>query len=107
MAKKGGAQQLQAEINNDEEFQQFLEKDIGLLGVKLIFMLLPIKKVSALKLSIFNHFNHVKLFRYIVMDVYTEWCGPCLGIVGSLKKIKLELGGDNLHLAVVSKFVVV
>lgn len=86
MAKKGGVQQLQLEVNTDEEFFKFLEKS-GILR--------KFHRWSTIS-SIYNIRQIIS-----VMDIYTEWCGPCLGIVGNLKKVKLELGGDNLQLAVV------
>lgn len=41
---------------------------------------------------------------YLVVDVYTEWCGPCIPMIANLKKIKLELGNENLHYAIVNTF---
>lgn len=35
----------------------------------------------------------------IIVDVYSDWCGPCSAMSANLKKLKLEVGGDNLHLA--------
>ncbi|KAJ1522904.1 hypothetical protein ONE63_002044 [Megalurothrips usitatus] len=35
----------------------------------------------------------------LLIDVYSEWCGPCVGMLANLKKIKVELGGDLLVLA--------
>ncbi|KAE8736947.1 hypothetical protein FOCC_FOCC017594, partial [Frankliniella occidentalis] len=35
----------------------------------------------------------------LLVDVYSEWCGPCVGMLANLKKIKVELGGDLLVLA--------
>lgn len=43
-------------------------------------------------------------FVYLVVDVYTEWCGPCIPMIANLKKIKLELGNENLHYAIVNIF---
>lgn len=35
------------------------------------------------------------------MDVYSDWSGPCTGMVSILKKIKMEIGGDALSYATV------
>lgn len=36
-----------------------------------------------------------------MVDVYNEWAGPCAAMMANLKKIKMEIGGDNLVLAIV------
>lgn len=93
MAKKGGVQQLQTEINTFEELTTFLERD-GLIGKSCCTSIGTHLEFGT---EVFFSIS----FAVSVLDVYTGWCGPCVAMIGSLKKIKLEQGGDDLHLAVV------
>jgi len=86
MAKKGGQVVLQEEINNNEDWAKMLEK-LGIYGKHKIY--------------IHNTDNHYYNF-FLVIDVYTEWCGPCIPMIANLKKIKLELGNESLHYAIVN-----
>ena len=38
----------------------------------------------------------------IVMDVYSEWCGPCKAVQGLFRRLKNELGDDLLRFGLVS-----
>ncbi len=38
----------------------------------------------------------------LVMDIYTEWCGPCKAVIGLFRRLKNELGDDLLRFAIVS-----
>ncbi|XP_076619566.1 uncharacterized protein LOC143340974 isoform X2 [Colletes latitarsis] len=57
---------------------------------------------AALQTEISNNDEWEKLLKktgLIVVDVYSEWSGPCTGMVSILKKIKMEIGGDALSYA--------
>ncbi|XP_076654222.1 uncharacterized protein LOC143359832 [Halictus rubicundus] len=37
----------------------------------------------------------------VLADIYSEWCGPCIAMVSTLRKIKMEVGGDTISYAIV------
>lgn len=43
----------------------------------------------------------VKLKGLIVLEVYTEWFGPCSPIQAALRKVKMEVSADDLQLGLV------
>ena len=36
----------------------------------------------------------------VLVDVYSKWAGPCQAMISTLKKVKMEIGGDILSYAV-------
>ncbi|XP_017880586.1 uncharacterized protein LOC108625254 [Ceratina calcarata] len=37
----------------------------------------------------------------ILADIYSEWCGPCIAMVSTLRNVKLEVGTDAITYAIV------
>ncbi|XP_012233294.1 thioredoxin domain-containing protein 3-like [Linepithema humile] len=65
------------------------------------------KKVApaALQTEVINDEEWAKILKrkgLVVVDVYSDWSGPCTGMVSILKKIKMEIGGDALSYATAS-----
>ncbi|KOC70274.1 Thioredoxin domain-containing protein 3 like protein [Habropoda laboriosa] len=54
---------------------------------------------AALQAEISNNEEWEKLLTKTVVDIYSEWSGPCTGMISILKKIKMEIGGDALSYA--------
>ncbi|XP_018319594.1 fibrous sheath CABYR-binding protein [Agrilus planipennis] len=36
----------------------------------------------------------------LIIDIYSEWAGPCSSMAPNLKKVKLEIGGDLVQMAI-------
>ncbi|XP_074094257.1 uncharacterized protein LOC141524338 isoform X1 [Cotesia typhae] len=57
---------------------------------------------AALQTEVSNDDEWAKILErkgLVVVDVYSDWSGPCTGMVSILKKIKMEIGGDSLSYA--------
>ncbi|KAK4880830.1 hypothetical protein RN001_008976 [Aquatica leii] len=65
---------LQVEINSNYQWEKLLENE-ELLGLSLVK---------------FNVFTSV----FLVVDVYSGWCGPCTSMLPTLQKIKEQVGKD-------------
>lgn len=101
MARRGAAQQLQTDIRTDEDLEKFLTRN-GLLGTYS-----HIWYTVSIYVYIYIIYVYIDIFVsclvcIAVLEIYSDWCGPCLAMVNILRKCKIEIGGDNLHLATVS-----
>ena len=52
-----------------------------------------------------NYLFSITIFtvhHFVVIDVYSGWCGPCKAIISLFRRLKNELGDDILRFATVS-----
>ncbi|KAF5275641.1 hypothetical protein FQA39_LY06753 [Lamprigera yunnana] len=70
---------LQIEVNTNTEWKELLEK----------------KELLGMSNELIKHFRIVNVLHfYIVVDVYSDWCGPCMSMLPTLSKIKQQVGGE-------------
>ena len=88
------------------DFRQFFIKkadeplDIGTMTLKLKNVLMPGDAAPDFEAIGYDGKNFkLSDFRgkYVLMDVWATWCGPCLAEIPYLEKVHEELGGDRLQ----------
>lgn len=61
------------------------------------------KKAGALQIEVSTEKEWEQLLTrpgLIVVDVYSDWSGPCAAMASSLRKIKMEIGGELVEYAI-------
>ena len=93
MARKGKDAEVQVFVKTEEEWERLLEPQV--LRTAHHHVLLHSRQANCciLLVPIFQDYLLALLLQGVltVVDVYTEWAGPCNAMANYLKKIKLEV----------------
>ena len=86
MARKGKEADVQIFVKTEEEWEKILEPQVTLSDSHLLHCHAPFAPPTVQGVL-------------TVVDVYSEWAGPCNAMANYLKKIKLEVGDELLQCA--------
>lgn len=97
----------------DAKFVELQKKniDMGMQGLKSYFaQIQKNKKYNATKAQNFDYLNHAGgktsleslKGKYVYIDIWATWCGPCRAEIPSLKKIEEKYHGKNIAFVSIS-----